>query len=89
MYDYLMNKLASAYLPDLRNYNWTLAVIAIKEDTDAPVVPGPIPLTIDESKMLFTNYQTFVQALINQGEPTLSAFRGTFVNLNNEEVEVP
>jgi len=89
LYDYLMNKLASAYLPDLKENNWTLAVIAVKEDADAPVVPGPIPLTVDDSKMLFTNYQTFVRALINQGEPTLSAFRGMYVNLNNEEVNIP
>lgn len=64
-------------------------MIAIKEDSDAPIVPGPIPITVDESRMLFTNYQTFVQALINQGEPSLSAFRGRFVNLNNEEVIIP
>ena len=89
LYDYLMNKLASANLPDLREYNWTLAVIAIKEDETAPVVPGPIPITVDESRMLFTNYQTFVQALINQGEPSLDAFRGEFVNLNNETVVIP
>ncbi len=89
LYDYLMKKLASANLPDLREYNWTLAIIAIKEDEDAPVVPGPIPITVDESRMLFTNYQTFVQALINQGEPSLDAFRGQFVNLNNEIVDIP
>lgn len=83
LYDYLMNKLASANLPNLREYNWTLAIIAIKEDDSAPVAPGPIPITVDESRMLFTNYQTFVQALINQGEPSLDAFRGEFVNLDN------
>lgn len=89
LYDYLMNKLASANLPDLREYNWTLAIMAIKEDETAPVEPGPIPITVDESRMLFTNYQTFVQALINQGEPSLDAFRGQFVNLNNELVIIP
>ena len=89
LYDYLMNKLASANLPNLRDYNWTLAIIAIKEDETAPIVPGPIPITVDESRMLFTNYQTFVQALINQGEPSLDAFRGQFFNLNNEEVYIP
>lgn len=88
LYDYLMNKLASANLPDLKEYNWTLAIIAIKEDANAPIVPGPIPITVDESRMLFTNYQTFVQALINQGEPSLGAFRGTFVNLENELIEI-
>lgn len=89
LFDYLMNKLASANLPDLKNYNWTLALIGIKEDDRNAVVPGPIPLCVDESRMLFTNYQTFVQALINQGEPSLDAFRGTFCNLNNELIDIP
>lgn len=89
LYDYLMNKLAAANLPDLKEYNWTLAIIAIKEDPDAPALPGPIPLMVDEDRMLFTNYQTFVQALINQGEPSPNAFRGRFINLNNDEVNIP
>lgn len=89
LFDYLKDKLASANLPDLKEYNWTLAILGIKEDQDAPVVPGPIPITIDETRMIFTNYQTFVQALINQGEPSLSAFRGEFVNLNNTTVVIP
>lgn len=89
LYDYLMHRLASANLPDLKEYNWTLAILAIKEDESVPVAPGPIPITVDESRMLFTNYQTFVQALINQGEPSLEAFRGQFINLNNEDVFIP
>ena len=89
LYDYLIGKLASANLPDLHNYNWTLALIAFKEDDSAPIVPGPIPLVVDESRLLYTNYQTFVQALINQGEPTLDAFRGDFVTLNNTLITIP
>lgn len=86
LFDYLMDKLTSANLPNLRNYNWTLALFGIIEDTTQPLVAGPIPLKVDENRMLFTNYQTFVQALINQGEPSLDAFRGCFINLNNEEI---
>ena len=89
LYDYLMNKLATANLPDLREYNWTLAIITYKEDTSQPPSPGAIPLIVDKERLLYTNYQTFVQALINQGEPSLSAFRGEFINLNNEEIEIP
>lgn len=89
LYDYLMNKLASANLPDLRQYNWTLALIGIKEKTEGSVQSGAIPLEVDESRLLYTNYQTFVQALINQGEPSLGAFRGNFVNLNNEVISIP
>lgn len=88
LYDYLMNKLASANLPNLKAYNWTLALLGISEDTERSIVPGPIPLKVDESRMLFTNYQTFVQALINQGEPSLQAFKGQFINLNNHHVNI-
>ena len=89
LYDYLMERLSSANLPDLREYNWTLALIAIREDKSKPVVDGPIPLEVDKDRILYTNYQTFVQALINQGEPSLDAFAGEFVNLNNEITLIP
>lgn len=89
LFDYLKEKLKSANLPNLKDYNWTLALIAFKEDNSHAPIPGPIPLVVDESRLLYTNYQTFVQALINQGEPSLDAFRGTFVNLINEEVVIP
>ena len=84
-----MERLSSANLPDLREYNWTLALIAIREDKSKPVVDGPIPLEVDKDRILYTNYQTFVQALINQGEPSLDAFAGEFVNLNNEITLIP
>lgn len=92
LYDYLMEKLATAHLPNLHDYNWTLALIAFKEDTSPKGTKskaGAIPLIVDESRLLYTNYQTFVQALINQGEPSLEAFRGQFVNLRNETVSIP
>lgn len=89
LYDYLMNKLASAHLPNLREYNWTMALITFKEAVSDNPQPGAIPLTVDEDRLLYTNYQTFVQALINQGEPSLAAFRGDFINLQNEKIEVP
>ena len=88
LFDYLMDKLASANLPDLKEYNWTLALLGISEDGSQAISPGPLPLKVDENRMLFTNYQTFVQALINQGEPSLQAFRGQFINLNNEEIVI-
>lgn len=88
LFDYLMTKLATANLPNLREYNWTLALLGISEDKDQEIEAGPIPLKVDESRMLFTNYQTFVQALINQGEPSLGAFRGVFHDLTNAPVVI-
>ena len=89
LYDYLNSKIHFNTLPDLHTHNWTLALIGIKEDTSQPVVPGPIPLVVDESRLLFTNYQTFVHALINQGMPTPEAFTGDFVDLNNTPCNIP
>ena len=86
LFDYLMGKLASAHLPDLREHNWTLALIGFKEDTSGTRQDSSISLIVDEDRLLYTNYQTFVQALINQGEPTPNAFRGDFINLNNQPV---
>lgn len=89
LFDYLMNKLSTTNLPNLQEYNWTLALITFKEDVGHPAVAGAIPLVVDEERLLYTNYQTFVQALINQGEPSLDAFRGSFIDLNNQAVTIP
>lgn len=89
LYDYLNSKICFDTLPDLHTHNWTLALIGIKEDDRNPIVPGPIPLMVDESRLLFTNYQTFVHALINQGLPTPEAFTGEFLDLNNNSCTIP
>ena len=83
LYDYLRNKIDFSLLPNLHEHNWTLALIGIKENTVFPVAPGAIPLQVDETRLLYTNYQTFVHALINQGQPSPDAFVGNFINLNN------
>lgn len=98
LFDYIMEKTphyiskrtgeSISALPDLRKHNWTLALIGIKEDTSADVVPGPIPLTIDEDRLLFTNYQTFVHALINQGLPSPDAFTGDYWRLDNKAIKI-
>ncbi|AWX59057.1 restriction endonuclease [Brevibacillus brevis] len=89
LFDYLKNKLVEANLPDLRTYNWTLALIGFSEATDEEKRPGLVPYKVDPNRLLFTNYQTFVQALINQGEPSPDAFSGTFMTLDGREVEIP
>ena len=89
LYDYLKNKIDFSTLPDLHQHNWTLALIGIKEDTSNPPHPGPVPLKVDETRLLYTNYQTFVHALINQGLPSPEAFKGAFVSLNNNPIVIP
>ncbi|MCI3921340.1 hypothetical protein MO973_24540 [Paenibacillus sp. TRM 82003] len=89
LFDYLKNKLSEANLPDLRTYNWTLALLGFSEVTQEGIVSGPIPYNIDPERVMFTNYQTFVHALINQGEPSLDAFSGPFTTLDGRLVYIP
>ncbi|KAF6627784.1 restriction endonuclease [Paenibacillus sp. EKM208P] len=89
LFDYLKNKLVDAKLPDLRSYNWTLALVGFSEVNDGEQQSGPVPYKVDRERLLFTNYQTFVQALINQGEPSLDAFSGTFMTLDGGLVQIP
>ncbi len=88
LYDYLYSRVEKYPLVDLRDDYWSLALISFKEDLSHDVKPGSIPLIIDESKMLFTNYPSFIQILTNQGIPSKSVFTGKFINLEGEQVDV-
>lgn len=80
LYDYLWNRVRNENLGDLREHHWTLAIIGFVEGESNS--DQPIKFEIDTSKVLFTNYQSFVQALINQGVPNPSMFTGQFDRLN-------
>jgi hypothetical protein len=88
LYDYLWQRVSTARLNDLRQHNWSMCLICFEEDKTAGPVSGPVPLKINTEKMLFTNYITFVQTLINQGEPYPAMFTGTFETLDGETVEI-
>ena len=47
-----------------------------------------IPLIIDDSKTLFTNYSTFVRFLTDQGAPRPELFEGSFLRLDNSTVTI-
>ena len=81
LYDYLYSRFLNSGLQDLRNYGWNLALISFKEDTENEISPGPIPLTIDRDKLLFTNYSSFLRVLTDQGEPCPGLFQDGFENL--------
>lgn len=74
LYDYLQSKLDFSQFKNLRNHNWSLAILGISEDQSVQPTPGPIPLMVDENRVLFTDYSYFLQALQNQGYPTPEAF---------------
>lgn len=90
IYDYLMPRLQQVNLIDLRKANWTLALLPIKEASGAEgAVHGgqySLPLVIDSERAMFTNYNSFVQALTNQSSPDDSIFSGDFTTLDNRTV---
>jgi len=88
LYDYLWQRVSTAKLNDLRHHNWSMCLICVEEDKEKQPQPGAIPLKINSSKVLFTNYITFVQTLINQGEPYPAMFAGTFETMDGEAVEI-
>lgn len=89
LFDYLMTKLRNANLPNLRQGNWALVLIGFTENITSPVAPGPIPLSIDRNRLLFTNYISFVNALVTQGNPAPEIFRGQFDTLAGGTIFIP
>ena len=89
IFDYLHRKLQNANLPNLRTHNWTLALIAFNEDISSAPAAGPIPLIVDNSRTLFTNYVSFTQALINQGDPAPGIFNEWGTNIRRIFDESP
>ena len=77
-----------ANLRDLRQHNWTLCLLGIKEDKTEIPKAGAIPLTVDEDRLLFTNYSTFVRTLTDQGGPEPSIFEGEFISLEGKNIKI-
>lgn len=83
---YLMPRLRETIqFRDLRQSNWTLALLTFTEDpneTQRPeCAPHSLALTIDVERSLFTNYSSFVQAITNQGSPCNSLFAEPYITL--------
>lgn len=85
LYDYLWQRVRNAGLRDLKAHNWTLAIIAFNEISE----PGSTSLhfKIDPQRVLFTNYLTFVQTLINQGQAHPKMFEGQFESLSGKIID--
>lgn len=86
LYDYLIKKIEYANLNDLRDYDWSMCIVAFKEDTSAINHKKSIPLVVDNDKKLFTSYSSFVRALTDQGSPRPEIFLGKFESLAGEIV---
>lgn len=86
IYDYLMPRLTNTTkFPNLKEANWTLALLTFVEDTSGETSShspkDSIPLMIDKNRSLFTNYSFFVQAITNQGTACNAMFEGPYINL--------
>lgn len=89
LYDYLIQRLTTVNLQDLRTANWNLALIAFVEDihgTPPACAPNSIQFTIDHNRTLYTNYFSFVQALTNQGAPQPQVFLGNYQDFSGTKV---
>lgn len=89
LYDYLMLRFKNNEPRDLRTTNWSLAIIAFDEDKDNPInTDGSIKFSVDEDRVIFTNYNSFVDVLTNQANPSDSLFTGDFVDFDGKIVNV-
>jgi hypothetical protein len=91
LYDYLIQRLTTVNLQDLKGDNWSLALLAFIEDRNvAPpaCAPNSIQFKIDPERTLYTNYFSFVQALTNQGAPQPRVFTGDYQDLNGTTVSI-
>ena len=91
LYDYLIQRLTTVNLQDLKGDNWSLALLAFVEDsngTPPSCAPHSIQFKIDPDRTLYTNYFSFVQALTNQGAPQPAVFTGDYQDLNGTTVSV-
>jgi hypothetical protein len=86
LYEYLSKRIEGRNLNNLKNSNWTLALLCFNESQNQESTS--ITFEIDSERQLFTSYLHFVQALINQGQPFPEMFTGQFENLIGESVSV-
>jgi len=80
LFDYIYSRIARANLRQLQNHGWTLALISFRENGLNP--DNSVRLEIDHSRKLYTNYNTFVRTLTDQGAPCPELFDGPFIDIN-------
>lgn len=80
LYDYIHGRIERANLRQLQDHGWTLALISFRENGLKP--DNSVQLEIDHSRKLYTNYNTFVRTLTDQGAPCPELFDGPFLDIN-------
>jgi hypothetical protein len=79
-YEYMHKKISRGNYRDLKGLGWTLAIIAFKEGAQTSL-NLPVPLTIDHDRTLYTNFNTFIRVLTDQGGPYPELFDGDFISI--------
>lgn len=92
LFDLLQRNLANTTMINLRDGNWTLALIGVSEASSESVtkfgVQNSVQLEIDSTRLLFTSYADFVQALTRQGGIDPQLFKGEFTNLDGSTISL-
>jgi hypothetical protein len=61
--------------------DWDMLILAYVEDQSTEPQPGPIPLTIDPNRTLYTSFELFVKAIGSRGVSDDQAFNNGFLPL--------
>lgn len=79
IFDYIYDRISRSNLRDLKGLGWSLALLSIKDEVSQDNLH--IDFKIDESRTIYTNYNTFVRTLTDQGAPRPELFQGEFVDI--------
>lgn len=95
LFDYIENKIGRTRLASINRQPdeaWTLAIVPIIEtvtdDPDGIKTEHSIPLKPDLPNALFMDYNSFVNALVDQGGRSNDAFSGSFHRLDGTLVDL-
>ena len=96
LFDYIIKKIGKTRLYSFSNnppqVAWSLAIIPIIEarDTDSEgiSVGDSLALKPDREKVLYMDYDSFVNLLVAQGGDSTMAFKGNCLDLNGTQVQV-
>ncbi len=90
LFDYVSGKLNNfSGIGVSKNSNWDIAIIAYCQDAALPVRNGPIPLKIDQSRILYTTFNQLATLLIGRGSNDPEAFSGDYRTLTGRTINLP
>lgn len=79
IFDYIYERISRSNLRDLKGLGWSLALISIKDEVSDD--ERGLNFTVDKERIIYTNYNTFVRTLTDQGAPRPELFQGDFMSI--------